>query len=203
MGPFGPRVLVLSTALLRCPCIFYNISTVPGACQALGKSHKLEQSSAPRHGPGGEGECSFRSLAATSATTFFPAEGFPPRLGEGVNRRSSGQDGGQALRDGKVGVSGSGHAWGCWGEAIQRDSLVFGDETEAREGGAETWLMGLGLLWVGVLPQTVTLPCPFCFLSLFPPLFLTGSSSWASSALILFPSWHHYSKSDLQNQMGT
>ena len=48
---------------LRCPCIFYNISTVPGACQALGKIHKLEQSLAPTHGPGGEGECSFRSLA--------------------------------------------------------------------------------------------------------------------------------------------
>eukprot|EP00069_Balaena_mysticetus_P000089 bmy_00037T0 len=52
----------------------------------------------------------------------------------------------------KIGVSGSGHAWGCWGEAIQRDSLVFGDETEAREGGAEMWLMGLGLLWAKAAP---------------------------------------------------
>ena len=75
----------------------------PGAPQALGRSCRLEPSSAPRHFQGWEGEYSFRTLAVTSATTFFPAWGLPPRLGEGVKRGSSGQDGGQMPRGSKDG----------------------------------------------------------------------------------------------------
>ena len=37
----------------------------------------------------------------------------------------------------KIGASGNEHAWDCWGAAIQGESLVFGDSTEAREGEAD------------------------------------------------------------------
>ncbi|CAI9168427.1 unnamed protein product [Rangifer tarandus platyrhynchus] len=85
----GSRVPALSTALLRWPCVSYNISTAwcpPGFGKVLQIGTQLG-SQAP---PGQEGEYSFRTLAVTSATTFFPAGGLPPRLGEGVKRGSSG-----------------------------------------------------------------------------------------------------------------
>lgn len=47
------------------------------------------------------------------------------------------------------------------------------------------------MLWMGVVHKTVTLPCPFCPLSFFPPFFLTVSSwgvnflGFLCSALVL------------------